>query len=493
MDLPRELRYRSPFYLSQAHLVWEKSGKISWSGNARMEHGPDVSIDALSEPDELMIKRLVIRDAKSDASLSFHLKGRELGLTFNGTLTGTTLDELLEKNEFLTGWLKGNLSAHIDLDQPFNSVAQGELRGAGLHYAYKGEDPVKIDTFSVAARGNLFTLDSNLLAFGHSLKTKGEVDFLLDGFMVDMDVSMNGFDLNDVVTRVAGQTGDGPFWHLPLKGTLRVESEYVKYGGFTWRPVRANIIFDPERISIGITQANLCAIDTPGLLVISPKGLELSSKPKATNQDLRETLICLSDTADVSGHFSFDGDVSGKGKAEALVDSLKGTMEFEAKKGRIDRYGLLAKIFEVLSPTGIFKIPDLRKEGFSYYTIKASANLQGGKITIKEALVDGAATDLVFNGEINLIDKKIDAVVLVVPFRTIDRIIRFIPLVRYVMAGRLVAIPVRLTGDLENPNVTPFSPSAVGAGLLDMVGRFFKLPFEVIQPLLPGEEKRGSP
>ncbi|HUJ88997.1 MAG TPA: AsmA-like C-terminal domain-containing protein, partial [Syntrophorhabdales bacterium] len=179
----------------------------------------------------------------------------------------------------------------------------------------------------------------------------------------------------------------------------------------------------------------------------------------------------------------------GKGKAEALAGSLKGTVEFEAKKGRIDRYGLLAKIFQVLSPMGILKIPDLAKEGFSYHVIKASGNLQDGKVTIKEALVDSSATDLVFNGEIDLIDKRIDAVVLVVPFRTIDRIINFIPLVRYVMAGRLVAIPVRVTGDLENPEVTPFSPSAVGAGLLDTVKRIFHLPLKLIQPLLPRESQ----
>ena len=121
-------------------------------------------------------------------SLSFHLKGSELDLTFNGSLTGTTLDELLERNEYLRGWIKGNLSAHIDLDQPFNSVAQGELQGAGLHYVYKG-DPLEIDTLSVNARGNLFTVDSNLLAWEHKLKTKGKVDFRRDGFVFDTNLT----------------------------------------------------------------------------------------------------------------------------------------------------------------------------------------------------------------------------------------------------------------------------------------------------------------
>jgi hypothetical protein len=490
ISLPHEFRIRSPFSLSQAHLLWEKSGKTALSGNWLVKHGPEVTIDALSERGDLVIKHLGIRDAKSNASLSFHLKRRELDLTFNGTLTGATLDELLERNEFITGWIKGNLSTHIALDQPFSSVAHGALQGADLSYPWTDEGPVQIDTFSLDAQDKVFTVNSNLVVSGHNLRIKGEVDFLLDGFVFDMDLFLNGLDLDHVMAKAAGQKGGGAFWSLPLRGLLKVESEYVKYGGFTWRPVHASIIFGPETISIGITRANLCAVDTLGVLEVSPNGLELRVKPKAKDQDLRETLICLWDVGGISGRFSFNGDASGKGKAETLSGSLRGTMEFEAKNGRYDRYGLLGKIFEVLSPTGILKIPDLRKEGFSYYTIRASGNLQGGKITIREALVDAPSTDLVFNGEIDLIDRKIDAVVLVVPFRTIDRIISYIPLVSYVMAGRLVAIPVRLSGDLDDPKVTPFSPSAVGAGLLDTVKRFFGLPFHVIQPLLPSESQK---
>jgi hypothetical protein len=168
-----------------------------------------------------------------------------------------------------------------------------------------------------------------------------------------MDVLTNGFDLDQIVNKVRGAKGDEAFSALPLKGILRVESKYVEYGGFTWRPVNANITFGPKTISIGITKADLCNIDTPGALEISPKGLQLSSRPRATNQDLAATLVCLSDFKDiVSGHFSFNGEVAGEGKAEAPVNSLKGTVEFEAKNGRIDRYVLLAKTFQILSPIG---------------------------------------------------------------------------------------------------------------------------------------------
>ena len=106
-----------------------------------MKRGPGISVDVLSKRDELLVKQLAIRDARSNASLSFHQKGREFDLTFNGILRGATIDELLEKNEILTDWIKGNLSTRIILDQPFNSMAQGTLQGAGLNCPWSGVGP----------------------------------------------------------------------------------------------------------------------------------------------------------------------------------------------------------------------------------------------------------------------------------------------------------------------------------------------------------------
>ncbi len=492
IHLPHEARIRSPLSVSHTHLLWERNGKTSFSGNLGVKRGPEISVDVLSKRDELLVKQLAIRDARSNASLSFHQKGREFDLTFNGILRGATIDELLEKNEILTDWIKGNLSTRIILDQPFNSMAQGTLQGAGLNCPWSGVGPMRIGTFSLNAQDNLFTVESNLLVQGHSLRAKGKVDFLADGFVFDMNLVTDGLDLDQLIMQVRDKNVDGVSRTLPLKGILRIEPEYVKYGRFTWRPVRANLTFDPRTTTITITKADMCAIDTTGLLEISPKGLQFHSKARARDQDLRQTLVCLLDNKDISGHFSLDAEVSGNGKVEDLDRSLKGTLGFTATNGSIRRFGVLAKIFQVISPTGILKIPNLSREGFSYHVIKASGNLQDGKITIKEALLDSSATDLLFNGTIDLIDRKIDAVVLVVPFRTIDRIINFIPLVRYVLSGRVVAIPVKVTGELDDPVVTPFPPSAIAAEVLNTMKRILHLPFKLIQPLLPGEGKKES-
>lgn len=492
LNVPQELRTRAPFSLSRVHVLWEKGGAASLSGDLRVKHGPDVSVDALSRGEELMFKRFAIKDAKSDASLSFHLKGKEMDFSFDGILTGATLDGLLQRNEFLTGRVKGNLSTHIVFDQPFNSTATGMLTGTRLNYPRAPEGPVQIASFSLNAQDKLFTVDSDFRFAEQEMRIKGEVDFARDEFLVDGDLFLKGLDLHRVMTEEAGPKGGSSFWDLPVKGILRIESDYMQYDRFTWRPVRASVLFDTRRISVDIMEANLCGIETLGLLEVSPMGLELYAEPRAKDRDLHETLACLSDTSDIHGRFSFDAEVHGKGSAEESANSLNGTVAIEARNGHIDRYGLLAKIFEVLSPTGIFKLPDLRKRGFSYHTISAMGTVQNGTIVIRHALVDAPSTDLVFDGEIDLIGKKIDAVVLVAPFKTVDRIISHIPLIRYILAGRLVALPVKVTGDLDNPKVVPLPPSAIGASLQETMKRVLHLPVRLIQPLLKGQEQGGS-
>jgi hypothetical protein len=49
-----------------------------------------------------------------------------------------------------------------------------------------------------------------------------------------------------------------------------------------------------------------------------------------------------------------------------------------------------------------------------------------------------------------------------------------------------VAIPIKATGDMDDPNVVALSPSAVGTSILEMLQRTLMLPIEIIQPLVPG-------
>jgi hypothetical protein len=499
ISVPSEVRIRAPLSFSEAHLHWGKKGLTSFSGSFDVRRGPKVSIDLFHRSEELFVKQLTVQDETSDASITLHLKRKEVDLSFSGRLTKATLDGLLTKNRFLSGWIEGKFRTQILLDQPTHSMAQGHVKAAGLDYSWKAGEPFRIETLSLEAERNRVTVQSAHVRWGKSLLTlSGEVNFPDEAFFLDMDLSVDHVDLDEFLGKVPGKKGakGGPnFWGMPLKGTLRFKTRDLKYGGFTWHPVRAEITGSPQRVNIAVQEASLCGIDTPGVIEVFPEGFQIHFEATAKDQPLASALLCLWNERDIQGQFDFAAEITGQGKKEELARSVRGNLHFVAKDGRIYRFGLLAKIFAVLNVTEILrgKLPDLVKEGFAYHAMEMKGRLQDGKLIFEEAVIDGSAMDIVCEGAIDPAGKKIDLTVLVAPFKTIDRIIRTIPLVGYLLGGKLVSIPVRVTGDLEDPTVIPFSPSAVGSGLIEMMKRTLHIPFKIIQPLLPEEQEKGSP
>jgi hypothetical protein len=155
---------------------------------------------------------------------------------------------------------------------------------------------------------------------------------------------------------------------------------------------------------------------------------------------------------------------------------------------------MLAKIFALLNVTEIYRgeVPDLAGKGFAYHTMAANGVFEDGKLIIKDTSIDSPSMGIAIEGNIDLIKKKVNLVVLVAPFKTVDRIVKKIPLVGNIMGGNLISIPFRAVGDLSNPDVIPLSPTAVGSGLLGILQRTLKLPITVIQPVLPGSKDKKT-
>jgi hypothetical protein len=58
------------------------------------------------------------------------------------------------------------------------------------------------------------------------------------------------------------------------------------------------------------------------------------------------------------------------------------------------------------------------------------------------------------------------------------------------MGGTLISIPVRVSGDLTNPDVVFLSPTAVGSRILKLFENIIKLPVDIVSPILPkGKEQ----
>jgi hypothetical protein len=105
--------------------------------------------------------------------------------------------------------------------------------------------------------------------------------------------------------------------------------------------------------------------------------------------------------------------------------------------------------------------------------------------TLEKAYIGGQSLDIIAEGKIDLGKQKLDLVVLVAPFSSINWIIRHIPLVGKVMGGTLISIPVRVSGDLANPSVVFLSPTAVGSRILKLLENIIKLPVDIVSPFMP--------
>lgn len=179
---------------------------------------------------------------------------------------------------------------------------------------------------------------------------------------------------------------------------------------------------------------------------------------------------------------------------DGLVNRLEGPLEMKLSNGLITQNKLVSRILEVLNVTEIVKgrLPDLATTGFAYTTMTLDGEFQNGKLIIHKFFMNGETLSLVGNGEIRLEDQTLDIQLLAAPLKTVDTIIKHIPGVNYLLGGSLIAIPVGITGSLDDPRVEVMSPSAIGSSLYDLAERTITSPFKLLEKINPWGERNSS-
>jgi hypothetical protein len=360
--------------------------------------------------------------------------------------------------------------------------------------------PLAIERISLNAKKNKLRVESALVTWGDShFDLRGDMEFSEKEFLFDMNLSADGLEWEKIEGLLEAENGERslePKEGLrvpPLRGKLGVRLGYFRYGRFTWRPLRAEVSLSQETVKVTVTEANVCGISTPGVVEVTPQGLSLNFKPACTGLEPGPVLACLlGSDVNATGSFDLAGEVMSRAKPKELVQSLRGNFEFLARDGRIYRSNLLLKILAVVNVTEIFrgKYPDLGREGFAYDSFTVKANLQEGKLIVREAILDGSSMELVGQGEVDFMAETMDLTVLVAPLKTVDFAVTKIPLVRDILKGHLVAIPIRVRGDLRNPTVGFHPVLAVGSELTGIMRRALRLPIKVIHPFRSGREEK---
>jgi hypothetical protein len=82
----------------------------------------------------------------------------------------------------------------------------------------------------------------------------------------------------------------------------------------------------------------------------------------------------------------------------------------------------------------------------------------------------------------------VDLNALVAPLNSVQRFVGKIPVAGHILGGNLVSIPVKIKGNLHDPEVSFLSPSAIGSAFVGIIERTIKLPMTIIEPVLPAKK-----
>ncbi len=496
--LPQKLLVNSPLAFRNSHLLWQKTEGVTFTGNVIVADGPSLSLDLSRTAATIKAGRATIKDGDTNATITARQNGKTTDFSFSGKLSQPTLSRIFEQGGFGKGNVQGDFKASVNADRPLDSTAQGRLTGDDIVVPWGGAVPLMVDNFTLHAGKNILTVDSSVLTWGdHHYAMYGNVTASASGLVLDLDLGADRIVVSEIQNALAGTatggTAAGPSRMPPVIGVVRVRSSSLLFGRYTFSPAQAVVTLSPHRVSMAFTNARTCDISVLGTLAFSGKDIDFDFKPAAAKQPLESTLDCLTGKdVHITGTFDLTANVRAKGKGGALLPSLEGAVDFTSKDGTIYRYPVLAKIFSVLSVLEIFRgrLPELGGNGFPYHAMAVKGRIHEGKFVLEKAYIGGKSIDIIAEGDVDLAARKMDLVVIVAPFSTINWIIRHIPLVNSIMGGTLISVPVKVSGDVANPDVTFLAPSAVGRRLLDLLENILELPVKLISPILPKEKEK---
>jgi hypothetical protein len=286
----------------------------------------------------------------------------------------------------------------------------------------------------------------------------------------------------------------------PVEGTVRLNADNFTFAGFSSKPLQATASLSPHGISGQIQRGDVCGIATVGKVDFTDEELGIDMSLSVKNGQLESTSLCLTENKlAISGSYSLQAHVTGRGPVEKVAQTLRGQFEFNAQDGQLAQSPNtdtpLEATFDFLNRTGHFDVafPDLDRESFPFRSISIRGYVEGLALVKDEFIIQSSLATITGNGKIDLEHQQIDARGLVSVRIPGAGIVRRIPIFGSILdPSSLLGIPVRVTGSFENPDVSYLSPADVGAQLLNIPMKVFGLPLEAIRLFTPNVLQWGN-
>lgn len=504
---PEQLVLRSPLRFSAQQANWGPGKRLEAIASMQFANGPSVAGELAWSPELLEVRRFEVRDPRGTGALALRLRGRRIDGSFAGSIHGGVLAYFLKDAERYSGRVAGDLRFEADLDRLRQASMEGHLQGEGLDLAWLAGRPLVIERFGLEADGARMRLDEVALRSGEDSATlRGELRRNDSGAVVDLTLESPGIVLERLLPPKEPGTSQQPanapsrrdrgpalareepakWWPLPVTGRIAVRTDFVQYRHLRAAPVSFAVDLQADRARLELREAQLCGITMPLAVGVHGGVWSASAQLAAKKQPVAQMAACLTgEQVQITGEGEFAIALKTQGRVDELLSNLEGTGRAEVRDGRIQKFALIGNVLSLLD---IQDLPQTAQEiasgaqGFRFRKILAAGRFSSGQFTLDEGAFESSVAGMAANGTIRLSDYDTRMTVLVAPFGRVDRLVRGIPVIGYVIGGTLTSIPVGVSGDIRSPLVVPLGPRAITSELLGIFERTIKLPGKLVAP-----------
>lgn len=507
---PPGLRVATPVSVASLSGSWKDGNRVELRGEATVGREVRIVFDGAASPGEFDLRSLRVGHGESEAEFGLRRRGAEntLSFSFRGLFRRETAAKLFSAGRHPFERISGDLTGELDLDRPADLALTGTLEAEGIDIPGVPGVPVAVERIRLDATGREFRIRESSLSLGDlPVRLSGTVS--ATGSTWDLDLSASADAVSwDNLSRLA-ETGrealrersgtEAPAKEedpgLPVRGTIRTRVERLDVLDFRMEPVSAAIRLRKEGIEFELAEAALCSIAMTGSGRYGQGELAGDFRFRANGVEFGPTLSCLTGNREIiSGRFDLEADLAVSGPPKDLLQSLSGSYRYEVRNGRIDRSPRFYKVLAFLNLSETFqgKLPDTR-QGIPFNRFGGHGHLDRGILRIEEGVLDGRDLDTAWEGTYDLGRRSVDIVAVVAPFTTVDSVVRRIPVLGHILGGSLVTVPVRISGPLQDPEVSYHPVQQVGSGMLGILRRTVNYPIHLVEPVLPKREPKREP
>lgn len=513
IGFPERFDPKTPIRFAAERVRLRAGGGVDAQASVQYPGGQRISIDVGWRPGELDVRRLAFQDSISEFAARLRLDQSSVEAGYSGTFAGASLTAMLKDGRVIPGKIAGDMRVNFNPEQYVLTDSSGGLQAESVDLRRLGW-PLRFDRLALEADGSRLLVPETVVVWKEQVANlSGAVRLDPDHVDIVALIRAGDIDLEPLLPATSSTQSSAPpepdqapaakpaaeasgdaMALLGLKVTAQasLHADSIRYGRLNVTGLSTQLDLVPGRVRFKVSRGQLCGLTLPVSLEITPDVFSVSAGIHTKAAQLENVVRCLSDQElQLTGEFDLDAELASQGRLGELRRNLSGSVQFEARKGMVKKFALLGNILSLTDVVGLLDTEgrQLSAEGFAYRKMLLTGRIQDGKLRIQEAAFDSSAVGIAANGSIDLVSYASDINVLVAPFSRVDRVVRNIPLIGYVIGGTLTSLPVKVSGDIRSPYVIPLGPTAVANELVGVFQRTLNLPAHLFGLPPPAETK----